>query len=180
MSMLMASTYRPGDRAEARAVWPSTVSLRPATDRPTIVLCLLWRCPCSDATLDALQTLLEATENKPQVYALFAVPDHADAKWTDNALVRRSNAMSGVSVVFDQGGRLCQSFDARTSGQTFVYDAAGRLAFIGGLTPGRGESGACEATAFLTDWLAGHAPSRDVFQSHVFGCALYRAPEGNP
>lgn len=175
MSMLMASTYTPSPAADTRPLWPAGLALCPATDRPTLVLAFHPRCPCSDATLDALETLLDRTANKPAVFALLAIPANASADWTDNELSRRLRTMRGVSTLTDTDGLTSLALGAKTSGQTFAYDTAGRLVFAGGITPGRGEAGDCEGAAFLAGWLAKKRMPAGVFNSHVFGCALYRA-----
>ena len=146
--------------------------------RPTLIVCLHPRCPCSDATLDALETLLDRFHNAA-AYVLFSTPDRAKDDWNDAALVRRAKAMARLTVILDAGGRQTSLLGAKASGQTFLYDTAHRLIFAGGLTPGRGERGRAAGTQFIADVLSGSATSPPSFHTPVFGCALYRPTEGS-
>lgn len=183
MTMLMGSTRRPDPAADERPAWPAEVELARAVTGtasatgPTLIVCLHPRCPCSDATLDALETLL-ASSKTATAYALFALPDAAPAGWADADLVARARTIPGLRVVLDRGGRQCSALGAKSSGQTFLYDASGRLSFAGGLTPGRGERGEVDGTRFIADALSGLPAPRQTLRTDVFGCALYRGPKG--
>ncbi|MDB5327056.1 MAG: redB [Phycisphaerales bacterium] len=182
MTMLMASTRRPDSAATDRPLWPVDVSLARSQNGvigPTIVVCLHPRCPCSEATLDTLETLLASARNKT-AYAIFSMPDQPSAQWTDVELIRRAKSIKGLTVILDAGGQQCAAFGAKSSGQAFLYDTGGRLAFAGGLTPGRGEVGASVGSAFVARVLSDEAWPTEVVRSDVFGCALYHLPSGSP
>lgn len=180
--MLMASTHRPDPAADDRPSWPADISLARTANGvagPTVVVCIHPRCPCSEATLDTLETLLAAAHNTT-AYAIFSMPDNASPDWANAELIRRARAIRGLTVVLDAGGRRCGAFGAKSSGQTFLYDTDGRLTFAGGLTPGRGEQGASTGSVFISSALSGHATPTRTIRSAVFGCALYHLPPGSP
>lgn len=175
LGAMMRSAATPDAPADTRPVWPAEVSIRPDAARPTLVVCLHPRCPCSDATLDALAELL-ASDATVTAYVLFAVPASPGPGWTDAALVERARHMPRVVVRIDTGGRDCAALGARTSGQTFLYDTAGRLSFAGGMTPGRGETGSSDGAAAVRARLADPSALSHLDRTPVFGCALYRRP----
>ena len=84
-------------------------------------------------------------------------------------------AIPGVATILDRGGREAARFGAHVSGQTFLYDAAGRLVFSGGMTIARGHAGDNDGEdALLALITAGHAP---VASTPVFGCLLRGAAQ---
>jgi hypothetical protein len=74
-----------------------------------------------------------------------------------------------VTVVSDDGGQDADRFGAVVSGQTFLYNAGGRLLFAGGITLGRGHEGDNPGRAAIIEWVtSGHGARR----APVFGCTL--------
>ncbi|HEX8325781.1 MAG TPA: hypothetical protein VF595_17890 [Tepidisphaeraceae bacterium] len=172
MGTMMAAARTPDPAADAPAQWPAAITPpRPAPAHA--VVCLHPKCPCSTATLEALADLA-ADSAGVAIDVLFAVPAHKP-EWADADLVERARRVPGLNVVIDEDGLRAAALGARTSGQTFLYDAAGRLAFAGGLTPGRGESGPCDGLTALKSALAGTNGPTPVRTTPVFGCALYRS-----
>jgi hypothetical protein len=108
------------------------------------------------------------------VYVLFVRPAGAPDDWEDTATWATARALPGVTVLRDDDGREAARFGASTSGQTVVYDAAGRLLYRGGLTGARGQEGDNAARRRLLTLLgSGRADRRE---SDVFGCALDDPP----
>ena len=171
MTALMRAAFTPDHPADAQATWPAGLDLPRTRNEPAYVVCLHPRCPCSDATADAL---IEAvgTATDADVYVLFTVPETAADEWTQTELVERLRRVKGLRCVFDRGGRRSAILGAKASGQAFIYDAAGRLVFTGGLTPGRGERGDSLGLAAMRDMLAGHSHDGPTAQAPVFGCGL--------
>ena len=69
---------------------------------------------------------------------------------------------------------MAKSFGTFTSGQTLLYDSAGRLLFKGGITAYRGHSGDNEGRSLITALLRGDAPAQIKLPvaMPVFGCSL--------
>jgi hypothetical protein len=82
---------------------------------------------------------------------------------------------AGVRTVEDPGGREATRFGADTSGATLLYDAAGRLAFAGGLTMSRGHEGNSFGEERIVALLTGTTPDRN--DSPVFGCPIHDRSE---
>jgi hypothetical protein len=61
-------------------------------------------------------------------------------------------------------------FHAATSGETFLFDASGKLLFQGGVTASRGHEGENIGRSTLTALVLTGQAERD--RSVVFGCAL--------
>src|SRR5262249_49648190 len=76
----------------------------------------------------------------------------------------------GLAVMIDEDGREAELFQARTSGQSALYDAQGRLAFRGGITASRGHAGDNPGRSAIEGLL--HAGTAGANRTAVFGCAL--------
>jgi hypothetical protein len=61
-------------------------------------------------------------------------------------------------------------FGASTSGQTLLYNMAGRLVFNGGITIARGHSGSNDGRDAVVALLSGLVPMHTI--TPVFGCSL--------
>lgn len=173
MAALMRSAFTPDAPADAQAVWPVDLDLPRTRNEAAYIVCLHPRCPCSEATADALIEVL-GTATNADAYALFAVPDNAGPDWTDTDLVTRLRHVKGLHIVLDRGGRRSALLGAKASGQAYVYDPAGRLVFAGGLTPGRGERGESVGLSVFRASVSGHANNAAADRAPVFGCALIR------
>lgn len=78
----------------------------------------------------------------------------------------------GAKVHLDAAGAEQLRFGARTSGQVLVYDADGRLALAGGLTPARGHQGPNPGAAALAALLTEGKSAMQDADWPVFGCSL--------
>ena len=154
--------------------WPASSALRRAAGRPTLVVFAHPYCPCSRATVSELAIALSRRAGRTVTHVLFSVPsatpDEA-SRWDETPLWRAAARLPGVDVAIDVRGREARAFGARTSGQTFVYDAEGRLRFAGGVTAARGHEGGNAGLERMTAALDGWRDSR-LLESPVFGCAL--------
>jgi hypothetical protein len=75
-----------------------------------------------------------------------------------------------VQVMSDEQGKWSARLGAMTSGQTYAFDAAGRLLFSGGITDSRGHAGDNAGTAAIEAILSGQKPVQ--VQTRVYGCSL--------
>ena len=104
------------------------------------------------------------------------VPFHVLAQTGPESDVRAQRALDaycaklGVRVHLDAEGAERRRFGIHTSGQVLVYDAAGRLAFAGGVTAARGHEGPNPGQAALTALLRDGSPASSNWA--VFGCPL--------
>jgi hypothetical protein len=178
MKVLLDYQVQPGTAAQAPATWPAASAIPYHAGSPALVLMAHPRCPCTRATLAELERLVADTRGALDVTVLFVIPAGFDRAWAHADLWRRAAAIPGVRLVEDPEGREAGRFGAFTSGQALLYDGTGRLAFAGGITPGRGHEGdnagrdaivACVRPAGLTAAQpAAHRPQ----ETPVYGCAL--------
>lgn len=173
-----------GGGAAAPTDWPAGSSLSRDATRYTLVVFLHPRCPCSRATVDVLTELVAraAAANAGQRLAVTVCmdrPDGADESWDHTALWRKVRAVDGARLIADRNGVEAHRFGAATSGQSMLYNPAGKLLFSGGLTESRGEAGeSAGMDAILRD--IGGAPGRaaNAAAAPVYGCELFdRRPD---
>jgi len=165
----------PGLAAAPPATWPDASRIEPAHDRSTLVMFAHPKCTCTRASLHELGELLARVDKPPRVVVAFVLPDGTGDDWRDTDLWQSAEAIPGVSVVADRGSREANLFASRTSGTALLYDAAGRLAFAGGITSMRGHEGDSAGQERMVALLSGHAPDRAT--SSVFGCDLGAEPK---
>ena len=161
----------PGIARSAPDAWPTKSKLLRDRDRPTLVMFLHPRCPCSRASVGELERLLANVHGKLDVCVAFVVPPGAADTWEETDLTRRIGSLQGVRHYTDKDGTEAHLFGAETSGQTMLYDSTGKLRFRGGITAGRGHAGDNPGRSALEDLvLRGEANSTGT---PVFGCALF-------
>lgn len=161
----------PGPTAAAPPRWPADSRVHPATDRATLVMLAHPHCPCSRASVGELARLMAQTRGRVTAYVLFLKPAGSSDDWEKTDLWQSAAGIPGVSVVVDDDGVEARRFHAETSGQTVLYDAAGRLLFSGGITGSRGHSGDNTGRSTLVSLLnTGEAERKAAF---VFGCPLF-------
>jgi hypothetical protein len=167
--MFLVARYKatPGAAAQAPPHWPDGVT-RPA-DKPALVLFAHPRCPCTRASLTELGRMLTRLP-ATTAYVIFVRPSGAPADWERTESWTFANSIPGVQVFRDDGGVMARRFGASVSGQTFLYDAQGRLLFSGGLTVARGHEGRSLGQERIAALLSGGKVDRA--DAPVFGCAL--------
>lgn len=73
--------------------------------------------------------------------------------------------------MIDDNGAEANRFHAATSGQTLLYDAAGRLLFSGGITGSRGHSGDNAGQTAIVSLV--NSGAAELTETSVFGCPLF-------
>ncbi len=171
--LLLVADYdsKPGYPASPPQQWPSGVSLARNSSKPTVIMFLHPRCPCSRASLYELARLAHGERDKLDLHVVFAQPAEVAADWSQSDLWETAVANRDLQVVIDRGGVLAKQFGAKTSGQVLVYDRAGALQFEGGITPGRGHAGDSMGRSLVQAIAAGQVPERPPHCA-TFGCSL--------
>jgi hypothetical protein len=173
---LWAWDHPPGAAAQARAEWPADAGLARDRGGPTLVMLVHPQCTCSRASLDELAELLARARPRPKTFVLFLKPAGVADGWERSDLWDAAVTLPGVTVIRDDQGVQAARFGAATSGQTFLYDAHGRLQFSGGITAARahaGDNAGRRAVVALLNGAATPPPAR----TNVFGCPLFDRPE---
>lgn len=125
-------------------------------------------CPCTKATLAELAAIAAAAPElaiRVRIVRPFDTPD----RWARGQTWESAIQIANCDVDFDAGGTEARHYGAETSGFTVLIDPAGRIAYRGGLTPGRGRQGE-GPSAILAILAGGPAPTTAV---PVYGCSLF-------
>ena len=132
------------------------------------------QCPCTTASVGELAILMAQAGGKLDAQVFFYLPGYEATSWANTDLWRTASAIPGVRVFEDRRAAVAKSFGSFTSGQTLLYDPAGRLLFKGGITAYRGHSGDNAGRTLITALLRGEIPARaDLpLATPVFGCSL--------
>jgi hypothetical protein len=160
-----------GVAGTAPADWPGQSGLTRRPGLPTLVMLVHPQCPCTRATVDELAGLMAHAQGKLVAHVLFAKPDGAPPDWNRGGLWNAVSAIPGVHVQCDEGGMEARRFGAETSGQTMLFDPAGRLIFRGGITAARGHAGPNAGSAAVAALL--HELKAPIEETRVYGCALF-------
>lgn len=169
----------PGIAASAPSRWPSDSRIERPGDLPELVMLVHPFCPCSRASVAELERLMARLDGRVRATVVMLEPGddaNADAALREGGLRSAAAAIPGVRVIDDPGGHEAQRFGGFTSGQTFLYDAEGKLRFAGGITDARGhEGGNAGVDAIAAAVLDG---SSGIAAAPVYGCSLV-GPHGS-
>ena len=168
-AILVDRDVRPAPQGEAADRWPAESRLQFNRERPTLLMFVHPRCPCSRASLAELERVL-AKSDDADARLVLVKPEGAPADWEQSFLAERAARLPGVTVLRDQRGAEAEMFGALASGQTFLYDTSGQLIFRGGLTAGRGHFGESASSDKLLSLLTHRGTARQV--APVYGCPL--------
>jgi hypothetical protein len=174
ISILWAYDNEAGQPAVARPQWPAAVRLARAENRATLVLVAHPHCTCTRASLAELGEILARARTRPKTFVVFLKPRGFADGWEQTDLWATASRLPDTTVVRDDDGAIAEMFGAMTSGQTFVYDAGGRLQFSGGITGARAHEGENAGRAAVLRVL-NPSVTLDSLQSAVFGCSLFSA-----
>jgi hypothetical protein len=174
--VLVADTFKRDARAAGEHVahWPADTSLPTSPGRPTLLVFLHPKCPCSRATLAELERIwvLDNEENKssPRLVVDVPVPYDVPSDWLSTPTVEQVKRLPGATVVFDPDGEEAARFGATTSGTVMWFDPSGRCLYAGGITWGRGHEGANVGRDSVEQLMRGEAPA----ETHLpaLGCRL--------
>jgi len=150
--------------------WPSQSAIPAPSDQPVLVMFLHPHCPCSRASVSNLARMAVFLNGRMHMHVYFVLAANQEEAWAQTDTWSSANRIPGVEIRTDPGGLEARRFGARTSGQTFVHDARGRLVFFGGITGARGHEGDNDGEKAIRSFLiTGNAPIGDW---PVFGCPL--------
>lgn len=172
LHLMMTFATVQGEAGKGPVSWPREVaasSLQRAASGYTLVMAVHPKCACTRASLHELERLMA---QQPMLHAriLVLAPEAEGERWTHTDLWKLASRIPGAQMTFDREGTMAARFGLLTSGQTVLYDAAGRLRYSGGLTEGRGEDGDSEGSVAIAKIVEGGKPKLDRYP--VYGCAL--------
>lgn len=154
----------------APSQWPVQSGIERVPGLPTIVVMAHPHCPCTRATIGELALLMARAQNRVTATVVFVRPPGVAEKWEETGLWHDAQHIPGVRVMTDPEGKEAGLFGAVASGQTILYDAAGKLQFSGGITAGRGHSGDNAGRSTLVALIT--RGKSELRETPVYGCSL--------
>src|SRR3954468_7732639 len=170
LARMLTFELTPAAAATAPAKWPQSAAAIRDASRPTLVLFLHPRCPCSRATLAELERLIGECDGRFALRIVFVRPAGTGDDWNRTDLYRAAEKIPLAVVFCDVDGIEAARFGAKASGQALLYAADGRLLFQGGMTASRGHEGDNAGRTALASLISGGDTNRT--QTAVFGCSL--------
>jgi hypothetical protein len=172
VGMLLVGDYaaRPGVAASAPAQWPSESPIRPDGKRPTLLIFLHPRCPCSRASVAEFASISSDCGDRVSVHAVLLQPEGGRERWGQSDIEADLADLPRLRIWPDRGGAETRRFGVSTSGHVLLYDPGGRLIFGGGITPARGHQGASGGGEAVRAGILGTGGGGPKYP--VFGCAL--------
>ena len=170
MLLLAAYAASPGEPGAPPARWPAGTALPLDDRRPTLLMFLHPRCPCSRASLAELTVLMDCCGDGVAARAVVYRPRRGGEDWSPPDLRAALAAIPGLDVSTDFDGEEARRFAVATSGHVVLYGPRGDRLFSGGITPGRSEQGDNPGRSALLGRILGgdgEAPG-----CPVFGCPL--------
>jgi hypothetical protein len=154
--------------------WPTDSTIARMTDRPTLVLFLHPKCPCSRATVGELERLpvLAPSDALPDICVVAAAPRSTGDLWWSSPFLARAARLPNTRLVRDPGGVETELFGARVSGTVLLFDPAGKRLYAGGVTMARGHAGDNVGLQAVTELLVDH--HADVAPIPPLGCEMVR------
>jgi hypothetical protein len=175
--LLLGFEATPGPAGRLSPAWPGT-SIKPASQRPTLLVFAHPRCPCTRATVEELALLMTHCQGRVEAHVLFYRPGGAEPGWERTDTWEAAARIPGVRVAVDPDGAQAARFAAETSGHAVLYGPDGRLWFSGGITDGRGHAGESGGRRAIMQLLTGEAHHAEG--TPVYGCPLSAGPPPLP
>ncbi|MDB6029640.1 MAG: hypothetical protein JWM68_5863 [Verrucomicrobiales bacterium] len=176
LSILSSYSSAPGTERPAPLQWPRDSKIKTETGRSTLVMMVHPRCPCSRASIAELARLMTQAQGLLSARVIFWEPKGVSETWAKSDLWTSAAAIPGVTVMLDVEGEEARRFGGETSGQTFLYNAKGRLQFSGGITVARGHAGDNAGRSAILA-LVSEKPAT-IAATPVFGCSLLNPQTG--
>ena len=173
--MLAIYANSPGPSQQAVPRWPTDSRIVLNERGCTLILFAHPRCPCTRASLGELEKVVARFQGSVTPWVVFFKPSGSDETWDQTDLRKTAEAIPGVHVISDIDGVEARRFNAKTSGQTILYNDLGELLFNGGITLARGHAGDNTGRSAIESYLNGTVP--DSCNTPVFGCPIVVSPE---
>lgn len=168
--ILVIAMSTPAQTLAALDRFPAAAGELHRAGRPTLVLFAHPKCPCTSASIEELARVMAHINGQVDAYVFFLRPDGVGPGWEKTSQWYDAASIPGVIVACDEQGKLAATFQASTSGATFLYDGSGRLIFSGGITSARGHAGDNDGSdAILAAVLDNCQKSKCT---NIFGCTL--------
>lgn len=156
--------------------WTPDAELECPDDRAMLLVFAHPKCPCTRATMTAIERLQRDVPGTFATRVVFYEPEGADASWRRTDLWVRAQKLIDAKVIADPGGMISGGAGAAVSGCVALLDSQDGLLFWGGVTPSRGHEGESVGLNALRSILRGQEPAER--RASVFGCELVGTGHG--
>lgn len=150
--------------------WPDESRIPFSSGKVNIIVSLHPRCPCSRASLEALQRLQKQLGDRASIEVQFWMPEGAGPEWRETDLWQLAAALPNARLCADEGGVEAGRFGATTSGYVAIFNADGKRIYSGGLTAVRGRTGNSADIDRICALIEDELPA--PLATPVFGCPL--------
>jgi hypothetical protein len=150
--------------------WPTATLAASPAGRAHLVMFAHPRCPCLGASLTELARVLARCDGHLRVDVFFYRPDGSPESWARTAQWRAAEAIPGVRVLDDVGGREAGRFGVVTSGHALLFGPDGVRLFSGGITAARAHEGDNDGAEAVVRLVTHSGPAPSAYP--VFGCAI--------
>lgn len=175
---MLVYSNSPGRAGSPPQYWPKASRIWHSPGKPTLVMFVHPRCPCSRASLGELALLMARCHDRVNAHVCFIQPAETATEWTQTGLWREAGQIPGVETRRDKDGCETKLFNVETSGDTVVYSANGDLLFHGGITISRGHAGDNPGRTAIQDIL--YNDHGGFVQTPAFGCSLFEPSSNCP
>jgi len=170
---LMVYKGKAGPAGHTPETWPVNEIVSLSTNKPLLVMFAHPKCPCTKASLGELELLMARAKDQFQGTVLFYQPRNSSEGWSRTDLTEEARAIPGVTVIFDENGKLARRFCVETSGHTVVYGPNGKLLFTGGITGSRGHLGDNAGLDAVLKVVSKDSGQSGRTSAPVFGCEIF-------
>jgi hypothetical protein len=170
--LLAAYDARPGHPGSPSGRWPEGTPVRLDPTKPTLLIFLHPRCPCSGASSAELASIAACYGDRFAAHAILYRPEGPAEEWDRvEGSARDEFSTPGLQRWSDLGGRMARRFGVETSGHILLFDPAGTLLFSGGITPSRGHRGGNLGLDALVARIEREETGPGL--SPIFGCPIF-------
>lgn len=151
---------------------PAALRARVEPRKFMLVVALHPECPCSRATVEAIDRLVAERPDRMAVHGIFLDTAAGGGRPEASGLWARLGRVPGATVHKDVPGGWCGGDGFRTSGEAILYGPDGDVRFHGGLTIARGHQGPSRGYAAVLAAIDGSTRAGEITRTPVFGCSL--------
>lgn len=135
-----------------------------------LVMAIHPKCPCTVASVNELQHLLDQFGDQLNCRFLVYHPAETNSDWINDGITPRLSQIPHASVEPDQEGKAALALGMKTSGAVVLFDSQSRPRFHGGITVSRNHEGDNLGVRSISMLLQGKSPP--ITSTPVFGCQL--------
>ncbi|PHQ33863.1 thioredoxin domain-containing protein [Rhodopirellula bahusiensis] len=135
-----------------------------------IVMAVHPKCPCTVASVNELNRLLDKVDDNVRCRFLVFHPVNSTPDWMNGKISSRLACIPRSVIQADEGGETAFELGMKTSGAVIVFDPRGKSRFHGGITVSRNHEGDNLGVRSISMLIQGKTPP--LTTTPVYGCSL--------